>query len=334
MDREVIATATDGFAEDNKLGSGGFGVVFKGRLTNGQEIAVKKLTKMSLDAIEGFENEVRLIGVIQHVNLVRLLGYVSTATDKLLVYEYLENLSLNNYIFDTTRSYILTWEIRFDIINGIVRGLVYLHQDSRFKIIHLDIKPDNILLGRDMVPKISDFGMAKTLESDVTEGRVRFAAGTWGYMAPEYTMQRIYSAKSDVFSFGVMLLEIISGKKNREITRLNDGETLQSYIWSYWSKGNGLEIVDPVIKDTSFPSDQVLRCMQVALLCVQQLADDRPTMSSVALMLGSQTEAIAQPKNPNEIVSSSSSRGETSRTQGKSSYTVNQSTLSVIDEAR
>ncbi|VVB09830.1 unnamed protein product [Arabis nemorensis] len=309
MNFEDIATATNLFDESNKLGAGGFGIVYKGRLMDGQEIAVKKLTNLSRNAIEGFENEVRLIGVIQHVNLVRLLGYV--------------------YINHTTRSYILTWEMRFDIINGIVRGLVYLHQDSRFKIIHLDIKPNNILLGKDMVPKISDFGMAKTLEGDATQGHVTSAAGTRGYMSPEYTMNLVYSAKSDVFSFGVMLLEIISGKKNREISSLNNGETLQSYIWSIWSQGNGLEMVDPVFRYTSFPSEQVLRCIQIGLLCVQQLAEDRPTMSSVALMLGSQTEAIPQPKNPNEIPSLSSSRGET--TQGDSSYTVNQRTMSVLE---
>ncbi|CAH8273929.1 unnamed protein product [Arabidopsis lyrata] len=208
------------------------------------------------------------------------------------------------------RGSVLNWDTRFDIAKGIIRGLVYLHQDSRFRIIHLDLKPSNILLGKDMVPKISDFGMARILGGDETEAHVTTVTGTFGYIAPEYRSDGVLSVKSDVFSFGVMLLEIISGKRNIDFLHLNDGSTLLSYMWNHWSQGNGLEIVDPAIKDSSSSSQQILRCVQIGLMCVQELPEDRPTMSSVGLMLGRETEAIPQPKSPVETGSSSGGQQE------------------------
>ncbi|KAG7584828.1 Protein kinase-like domain superfamily [Arabidopsis thaliana x Arabidopsis arenosa] len=230
MDFEVISQATNFFSDSNKIGEGGFGSVYKGRLLNGVEIAVKRLISMTPNGIENFDNEVRLIGLVQHINIIRLIGFFSDENEKILVYEHLENLGLDSYIFDTTRSSSLNWQKRFDIIIGIARGLLYLHQDSRFKIIHLDLKPSNILLGKDMIPKISDFGMAKTLARDETEAIATTAAGTFGYMPLEYLRDKIYSVKSDVFSFGVLLLEILSGKRNNRFPALNDGESLLSYV--------------------------------------------------------------------------------------------------------
>ncbi|XP_020891745.1 receptor-like serine/threonine-protein kinase SD1-8 [Arabidopsis lyrata subsp. lyrata] len=307
MDFEVISQATNFFSDSNKIGEGGFGSVYKGRLLNGVEIAVKRLISMTPNGIENFDNEVRLIGLVQHINIIRLIGFFSDENEKILVYEHLENLGLDSYIFDTTRSSSLNWKKRFDIIIGIARGLLYLHQDSRFKIIHLDLKPSNILLGKDMIPKISDFGMAKTLARDETEAIATTAAGTFGYMPLEYLRDKIYSVKSDVFSFGVLLLEILSGKRNNRFPALNDGESLLSYIWSNWSEGKGLEIVDPAITySTEFRPDQVLRCIQIGLLCVQQLAQDRPTMWPVVFMLGSETVDIDRPKSPGDDTCSSS----------------------------
>ncbi|EFH45205.1 predicted protein [Arabidopsis lyrata subsp. lyrata] len=278
MDFDVISTATNHFSELNKLGKGGFGIVYKikrneyGRLCDGQEIAVKRLSKMSPIGVEGFTVEAKLIALVQHVNVIRLIGFCSNADEKILVYEFLENSSLDTYLFD--------------------------------------LKPSNILLGKDMVPKISDFGMARILGGDETEAHVTTVTGTFGYIAPEYRSDGVLSVKSDVFSFGVMLLEIISGKRNIDFLHLNDGSTLLSYMWNHWSQGNGLEIVDPAIKDSSSSSQQILRCVQIGLMCVQELPEDRPTMSSVGLMLGRETEAIPQPKSPVETGSSSGGQQE------------------------
>ncbi|XP_010436213.2 PREDICTED: receptor-like serine/threonine-protein kinase SD1-8 [Camelina sativa] len=310
MEFDAIAAATNNFSDDNKLGKGGFGIVYKGHLSHGQEIAVKRLTKMTPKGVESFNTEMKLIAMLQHTNLIRLVGFCSNKDEKIVVYEYLQNSSLDTYLFDTTRGSVLNWEQRFDITVGIVRGLVYLHQDSRFRIIHLDLKPGNILLDKDMTPKISDFGTAWMLGGgDETEAHVTSLSGTYGYVAPEFRNDGTISVTSDVFSFGVMLLEMISGKKNLDFFNLNDGNTLLNHIWYHWNEGNGLEIVDPTIKDSSsssvFRSQQVLRCIQIGLLCVQYLPEDRPTMSTVGLMLARETEAIPQPKSPVEIGSSS-----------------------------
>ncbi|XP_019093539.1 PREDICTED: receptor-like serine/threonine-protein kinase SD1-8 [Camelina sativa] len=326
MDFEVISQATNFFSDSNKIGEGGFGNVYKGRLLNGLEVAVKRIISMTPEGIENFDNEVRLIGLVQHINIIRLIGFFSDENERILVYEHLENLGLNSCIFDTTRSSSLNWQKRFDIAIGIARGLSYLHQDSRFKIIHLDLKPSNILLGVDMIPKISDFGMAKTLARDETEAIATGGGGTFGYMPPEYLRNNIYSVKYDVFSFGVLLLEILSGKRNSRFPALNDGETLLSYIWSNWSEGKGLEIVDPAITSSSeFRPDQVLRCIQIGLLCVQQLAQDRPTMWLVVLMLESETVDIDMPKSPGDTSSSSREHLD------DESYSVCQMTMSTMN---
>ncbi|KAG7542033.1 Protein kinase domain [Arabidopsis thaliana x Arabidopsis arenosa] len=215
MEFEEVAMATDNFSTVNKLGQGGFGIVYKGRLLDGQEIAVKRLSKTSVQGTDEFKNEVKLIARLQHINLVRLLACCVDASEKMLIYEYLENLSLDSHLFDKSRSSKLNWQMRFDIINGIARGLLYLHQDSRFRIIHRDLKASNVLLDKYMTPKISDFGMARIFGRDETEATTRKVVGTYGYMSPEYAMDGIFSTKSDVFSFGVLLLEIISGKRNK-----------------------------------------------------------------------------------------------------------------------
>nr|AGN12779.1 Lal2 S-domain receptor kinase [Leavenworthia alabamica] len=314
MDYDVIATATENFSDSNTLGKGGFGTVYKGQLPDGQYIAVKKMTEMSQGGVEGFANEMKLIARVQHSNLIRLLGFCSTADHRLLVYEYIENSSLDTYIFDTTEQYVLNWEKRFEIIKGIVKGLIYLHQDSRFRIIHLDLKPNNILLDKDMIPKISDFGLAKILEGNATEGRAPTAVGTLGYIDPNYSKHNIYSAKSDVYSFGVLLLEIVSGKRNMDFLNSFDGTSLLTHIWNSWSKGEVLEIVDPVLKIaslTSLQAEEILKCVHIGLLCVHELPEDRPTMSLVGSLLGKEVDFIDRPKPPAEI-GSKEAKGEAS----------------------
>ncbi|KAL1195158.1 Receptor-like serine/threonine-protein kinase SD1-8 [Cardamine amara subsp. amara] len=335
MEFRDVAIATGNFSNANKLGQGGFGIVYKGRLLDGQEIAVKRLSKTSFQGINEFKNEVKLIARLQHINLVRLLGCCVDEGEKMLIYEYLENLSLDSHLFDKNRSSMLNWQMRFDIINGIARGLLYLHQDSRFRIIHRDLKASNVLLDKDMTPKISDFGMARIFGRDETEANTRRVVGTYGYMSPEYAMDGIYSIKSDVFSFGVLLLEILSGKRNKGFYDANRDLNLLGCVWRNWKEGNGLEIIDPIITDSSsmVRQNEILRCIQIGLLCVQEHAEDRPTMSLVVLMLGSETTTIPQPKPPGYCVGRSPLETDSSSSKQRDdmSWTVNQITISVLD---
>ncbi|XP_024005112.1 receptor-like serine/threonine-protein kinase SD1-8 [Eutrema salsugineum] len=335
MEFDAVAMATNNFSNANKLGQGGFGIVYKGRLLDGQEIAVKRLSKMSVQGTDEFKNEVKLIARLQHINLVRLLGCCVDGDEKMLIYEYLENLSLDSHLFDKTRRSNLNWQKKFDIINGIARGLLYLHQDSRFRIIHRDLKASNVLLDKDMTPKISDFGMARIFGRDETEAITRKVVGTYGYMSPEYAMDGIFSVKSDVFSFGVLLLEIISGKRNKGFYNANRDLNLLGCVWRNWKEGKGVEIVDPITVDSSstFRPHEILRCIQIGLLCVQERAEDRPMMSSVVLMLGSETTAIPYPKPPGYCVGRSpfETDSSSSKQRDNESWTVNQITVSVID---
>ncbi|CAH8257070.1 unnamed protein product [Arabidopsis lyrata] len=334
MELKALAMATNNFSNDNKLGQGGFGIVYKGRLLDGKDIAVKRLSKMSSQGTDEFMNEVRLIAKLQHINLVRLLGCCVDKGEKMLIYEYLENLSLDSHLFDKTRRSNLNWQKRFDIINGIARGLLYLHQDSRCRIIHRDLKASNVLLDKNMTPKISDFGMARIFGREETEANTRRVVGTYGYMSPEYAMDGIFSMKSDVFSFGVLLLEIISGKRNKGFYNSNHDLNLLSFVWRHWTEGKGLEIVDRINIDSSSSAfrTQILRCIQIGLLCVQERAEDRPEMSSVMVMLGSETTAITQPKRPGFCIGKSPLEADSSSsTQRDDECSVNQITLSVID---
>ncbi|RRT59693.1 hypothetical protein B296_00045616 [Ensete ventricosum] len=217
FDLGTIVDATNNFSVHSKLGEGGFGPVYKGNLGGDQEIAVKRLSKTSVQGLDEFKNEVLLIAKLQHRNLVRLLGCCIQDGERMLIYEYMPNRSLDAILFDKAKAGLLDWRRRYNIIVGIARGLLYLHQDSRFRIIHRDMKAGNILLDKDMCPKISDFGMARIFGGDETEANTRRVVGTYGYMSPEYAMDGVFSVKSDVFSFGVLVLEIVSGKRNRGV---------------------------------------------------------------------------------------------------------------------
>ncbi|KAK5844639.1 G-type lectin S-receptor-like serine/threonine-protein kinase At4g27290 [Gossypium arboreum] len=292
----TIAQATDSFSFNNKLGQGGFGPVYKGTLGNGQEIAVKRLSKSSGQGLHEFKNEVKLIAKLQHRNLVRLLGCCIHGDERMLVYEYMPNRSLDSFIFDQTRRRVLSWSKRFRIICGIARGLLYLHQDSRLRIIHRDLKTSNVLLDSEMNPKISDFGLARTFGGDQTEANTNRVVGTYGYMAPEYAIDGLFSVKSDVFSFGILLLEIISGRKNRGFYHVNQSGNLIEHAWRLWKESKPLDLADDFLADTGDLSE-LLRCIHVSLLCIQQHPEERPNMSSVVLMLGSHNE-LPSPKQP------------------------------------
>ncbi|XP_009598807.1 cysteine-rich receptor-like protein kinase 10 isoform X1 [Nicotiana tomentosiformis] len=292
-----IQAATTNFSADNKIGEGGFGVVYKGILPNGQEIAVKRLSRSSGQGAQEFKNEIVLIAKLQHRNLVRLLGYCFEAEEKLLVYEFVPNKSLDYFLFDPEKQHLLNWSRRYKIIGGIARGLLYLHEDSRLRVIHRDLKASNILLDADMNPKISDFGMARIFGIDQSEDITNRIVGTYGYMSPEYAMHGQYSVKSDVFSFGVLLLEIISGKKNSSFYQSDGAEDLLSYVWKNWRDGTPLNIMDPTFGE-SYSRNEVIQCIHIGLLCVQEDVTERPTMESVVLMLNSYSVTKAAPQQP------------------------------------
>ncbi|RYR35877.1 hypothetical protein Ahy_A10g050979 isoform C [Arachis hypogaea] len=247
---DTLAIATNNFSQDNKLGEGGFGSVYRGRLIEGQEIAVKRLSENSGQGINEFKNEIKLIAKLQHRNLVRLLGCCIEKNEKMVVYEYMENRGLDSILFDI-----------------------------------------------EMNPKISDFGMARLFDKDQTQENTVRIVGTFGYMSPEYIMDGNFSIKSDVYSFGVMVLEIITGKKNRRFSGDNEELNLLENVWRRWHEGTILTLVDSSI-DNSYTESEVLRCIHVGLLCVQECAEDRPTMSSVILMLNSEAALMPRPKNP------------------------------------
>ncbi|PRQ31518.1 putative protein kinase RLK-Pelle-DLSV family [Rosa chinensis] len=294
FDFHTIATATDNFSSRNKLGEGGLGPVYKAKLTQEESIAVKRLSKHSGQGVEEFKNEVTMIANLQHRNLVKLLGCCIEGKERMLIYEYMPNKSLDFFIFDQNRKVVLSWQKRFDIIMGLARGLLYLHQDSRVRIIHRDLKSSNILLDDELMnPKISDFGIARIFRNNQSEAKTKRVIGTYGYLSPEYAIDGKFSVKSDVFSFGVILLEIISGRKNRGFHHPDHYHSLLGHF-------------------------EVLRCIQVGLSCVQKLPKDRPEMSSVLPMLSNEGVALPQPKEPGFFTERSSVDIDTIIGEGRS----------------
>ncbi|KDP38979.1 hypothetical protein JCGZ_00736 [Jatropha curcas] len=296
FDFATIASATNDFSINNKLGEGGFGPVFRGMLKDGQEIAVKRLSKDSNQGLNEFKNEVIHIAKLQHRNLVKLLGCCIQSDEKMLIYEFMPNKSLDFFIFDRRQSKILDWPKRHHIINGIARGLLYLHQDSRLRIIHRDLKAGNILLDYEMNPKISDFGLARSFGGNETQANTSKVVGTYGYMSPEYAIDGVYSVKSDVFSFGVIMLEIVSGKRNRGFTHEDHHLNLLGHAWRLHKEGRSIELIDPSLRGSCNLSE-VLRSIHIGLLCVQRSLKHRPSMSAVVLMLCGD-DSLPEPQLP------------------------------------
>ncbi|KAJ4876288.1 putative cysteine-rich receptor-like protein kinase 35 [Raphanus sativus] len=318
IDFKTIEAATDKFSRNNKVGQGGFGEVYKGILPNGTEVAVKRLSRNSGQGTQEFMNEVVLVAKLQHRNLVRLLRFCVEGDEHILVYEFVSNKSLDYFLFDPIKRRQLDWTTRYNIIGGIARGILYLHQDSRLTIMHRDLKASNILLDGDMNQKIADFGMARIFGMEQTRANTSKIAGTFGYMAPEYAMHGQFSMKSDVYSFGVLILEIISGKINSSFNQ-TDGSAgnLVTHAWRLWRKGSTLELVDSAFGE-SYQRNEVTRCIHIALLCVQEDPGHRPTVSKIILLLTSSTLTLQVPHAPGFFFQSS--RDQDLKTEDSDSF--------------
>ncbi|KAL3615027.1 hypothetical protein CASFOL_040688 [Castilleja foliolosa] len=328
---KTLADATNQFHEDNMLGKGGFGHVYKGTLANGKQVAVKRLSANSGQGGAEFRNEAVVISKVQHRNLVKLLGCCVEREEKMLVYEYMPNKSLDVCLFDPTHPLhkTLDWLKRFSIIEGIGRGLIYLHMESRLKIIHRDLKPSNVLLDGNWNPKISDFGMARIFGGNQDQANTAKVVGTYGYMAPEYAIDGRFSEKSDVYSFGVLMLEIVSGKKNTHYYNQDWSLSLLGCAWKLWTEGNGIAFADQTIANQDFEAE-IVRCIHIALLCVQEFPKDRPAVQNVVSMLNHETVDLPLPEQP---VAEKWDRSHVGSTQpiGKSGYSINELTITVLD---
>ncbi|KAM5586340.1 putative LRR receptor-like serine/threonine-protein kinase [Rosa sericea] len=279
-----IKAATGNFDPSNKIGEGGFGPVYKGVLPDGAVIAVKQLSSKSKQGNREFVNEIGMISALQHPNLVKLFGCCIEGNQLLLIYEYMENNSLARALFGREEQRLhLDWKTRKKICMGIARGLAYLHEESRLKIVHRDIKATNVLLDKDLNAKISDFGLAKLDEEENTHISTRIA-GTIGYMAPEYAMRGYLTDKADVYSFGIVALEIVSGKSNTNYRPKEEYVYLLDGAYVLQEQGNMLELVDPDL-GSNYSKEEAMTMLNLALLCTNPSPTLRPPMSSVVSML-------------------------------------------------
>nr|XP_029120078.1 probable LRR receptor-like serine/threonine-protein kinase At1g53440 isoform X2 [Elaeis guineensis] len=282
-----IKAATNNFDPANKIGEGGFGPVYKGVMPDGSLIAVKQLSSKSKQGNREFVNEIGTVSALQHPNLVKFHGCSIEGNQLLLIYEYMENNSLASVLFGPEENRLkLDWQTRHKICLGVARGLAYLHEESRLKIVHRDIKPTNILLDKDLNAKISDFGLAKLDEEEKTHISTRIA-GTLGYMAPEYAMRGYLTDKADVYSFGIVTLEIVSGICNTRRPK-EDFVYLLDRACVLQEQGNLLELVDPSL-GSNYSKEEALQMLNLALLCANPSPTLRPTMSTVVSMLDGKT---------------------------------------------
>uniref|UniRef100_A0A5B6YUK2 Putative serine/threonine-protein kinase n=1 Tax=Davidia involucrata TaxID=16924 RepID=A0A5B6YUK2_DAVIN len=281
-----LRTATENFHPSNKIGRGGFGTVYKGILKNGIQVAVKTLSAESNQGMREFLAEIDTIANVRHPNLVELVGCCVHKTNRILIYEYLENNSLDHALLvlagPKSRTTKLDWGKRSAICMGTARGLAYLHEELVPRIVHRDIKASNILLDKDFTPKIGDFGLAKLFPDSITHISTRIA-GTTGYLAPEYVLGGQLTLKADVYSFGVLILEVVSGRSSAKANWGGMQKFLLEWAWQLYEEGKLLELVDPELEE--FPEEEVTRYMKVAFFCTQATASQRPMMSQVVDML-------------------------------------------------
>ncbi|EEF46959.1 s-receptor kinase, putative [Ricinus communis] len=275
-----LQTATNNFSV--KLGHGGFGSVYQGVLPDGTRLAVKKLEGIGQGRKE-FRAEVSIIGSIHHHHLVRLKGFCAEGTHRLLAYEFMANGSLDKWIFRRNKEELLDWETRFNIALGTAKGLAYLHEDCDVKIIHCDIKPENVLLDDNFIAKVSDFGLAKLMTREQSHVFTTLR-GTRGYLAPEWLTNYAISEKSDVYSYGMLLLEIISGRKNFVATESSEKSHFPSFAFKMMERGKVREILDSALM-LDETDERISDAIKVALWCIQEDMHLRPSMPKVVQML-------------------------------------------------
>lgn len=285
-----LQVATGDFSPENKIGQGGFGSVYKGLLKDGKLVAIKVLSAESRQGLREFLTEITVISDIQHENLVKLHGYCVEKDHRILVYGYLKNGSLDQTLLEGGDCSIkFTWEIRKKICIGVAKGLTYLHEEVQPHIIHRDIKASNILLDEDFTPKISDFGLAKLFPSHLTHVSTRIA-GTQGYLAPEYAIRGQLTRKADIYSFGILLLEVVSGRPNQNKRLPTEDQYLLERVWELYREGELERLVDTSIGDKNADMDEACRYLKIGLLCTQSLPKNRPSMSSVIMMLNDEMD--------------------------------------------
>ncbi|KAG6392490.1 hypothetical protein SASPL_146712 [Salvia splendens] len=314
---ETLEKATDYFDPLRKLGQGGAGSVYRGTLPNGETVAVKRLFFSTRQWVDEFFNEVNLISGIGHKNLVKLIGCSIEGPESLLVYEYVPNQSLEVCLFDKNRAKIMNWKERYNIVVGTAEGIAFLHEGTELRIIHRDIKGSNILLDENFDAKIADFGLARNFAADKTHLSTGIA-GTLGYMAPEYIVKGQLTEKADVYSYGVLVLEIVCGRKNNAF--VEDSGSLLQTVWKLFKTDRLAETVDPSLKG-DFPPAEASKVLKIGLLCAQASVAQRPSMVDVVRMLTDENCEIPEPNQP-PFLNTSALSGSTTR----SSYSVNSST--------
>ncbi|OEL26521.1 putative LRR receptor-like serine/threonine-protein kinase [Dichanthelium oligosanthes] len=326
-----LRSATDNFNRTNKVGRGGFGTVYKGTIRNGREVAVKVLSAESRQGIREFLTEIDVISNVKHPNLVELIGCCVEANNRILVYEYLQNSSLDRALLGyNSEPADFTWSIRSAICIGVARGLAYLHEEIASPIVHRDIKASNILLDKNYIPKIGDFGLAKLFPDNVTHISTR-VAGTTGYLAPEYAWHGQLTKKADIYSFGVLVLEIVSGtSSSRSI--LADDKILLEKAWELYEAKKLNELIDPALGD--YPEEEVVRYIKVALFCIQAAAARRPSMPQVVTMLSKpiriNERELTAPGYIHEYRSTASKANTSSHSRSKNSASEDSNMFSTV----
>jgi len=334
-----LRKATHDFSEANKIGEGGFGSVFRGRLKDGTIVAVKVLSAHSKQGIREFFTELTAISDIVHENLITLVGCCAEGCHRILVYNYLENNSLAHTLLGKGYSSIrFNWRVRVKIAIGVAHGIAFLHEEIRPPIIHRDIKASNILLDKDLTPKISDFGLARLLPPNATHVSTR-VAGTIGYLAPEYAVRGQVTKKSDIYSFGVLLLEIVSGRCNHNNRLPYEDQFLLERTWRCYEQGQLEKIIDADLED-DLDAEEACRFLKVGLLCTQDAMKLRPNMTNVVRMLTGEkdvcTERITKPaviSNTGDIkVNNQESPGD-SQSPTMKSFTITEPSTVISSEA-
>jgi serine/threonine protein kinase len=280
----------------DKLGEGGYGTVFKGTLRSGRLVAIKVLSKSKANG-QDFINEVATIGRIHHVNVVQLIGFCVERSKRALVYEFMPNGSLNKYIFSPEVSTLLSYNKMYDIALGVARGIEYLHQGCDMQILHFDIKPHNILLDENFIPKVSDFGLAKLYPVNGSIVSLTAARGTLGYMAPELFYKNIggVSYKADVYSFGMLLMEMAGRRRNLNASAEHSSQIyFPTWIYEQLHHGNDIEMEDATEEENKIGKKMII----VALWCIQMKPSVRPSMNKVVQMLEGEVECLPMPSKP------------------------------------